>query len=471
MKDRNRKTGNKEARKRKGSGKKRLAAGGRLSEELCKYGYVFDMRKSFVRYGVAAAASFLLGWYFSLGGWYLLALCVWVCLLLPFFLRNLYKNRYEQQRFSDVNIYMEQFLYSFQKSGKILTTLEDVTQLFEEGRMRDTLLLAREHILHTYEEEQVELQALEIIEEAYPASQIRMMHRFALQVEKNGGEYGQPVLLMLETRRMWADRIYELLNERKRQRMGVFLSIATSLLLCSLISMLAGSLNIPVEQVALTKVVTLAVLMIDFYIFYRADRKLSAEFLREEDGDEKDVLRQYRILMEKPGRGPVAAMQRRIAAKNVTRAIEKHFPQWLMQVSLLLQSENVQVAMFKSYEDAPAVLKPALREFLEELREKPASMEPYLHFLGAFTLPEVRSSMKMLYSLSEGTGGDASFQIADIIRRNQLMMDKAQKMKNEDSLAGMYALFLAPQLTGGGKIIVDMLVLMVLYLGQYAPGI
>ena len=54
MKNRNRKTGNKEARKRKGSGKKRLAAGGRLSEELCKYGYVFDMRKSFVRYGVAA---------------------------------------------------------------------------------------------------------------------------------------------------------------------------------------------------------------------------------------------------------------------------------------------------------------------------------------------------------------------------------------------------------------------------------
>ena len=70
-----------------------------------------------------------------------------------------------------------------------------------------------------------------------------------------------------------------------------------------------------------------------------------------------------------------------------------------------------------------------------------------------------------------GTGGNASFQIADIIRRNQLMMDKAQKMKNEDSLAGMYALFLAPQLTGGGKIIVDMLVLMVLSLGQYAPGI
>lgn len=78
--------------------------------------------------------------------------------------------------------------------------------------------------------------------------------------------------------------------------------------------------------------------------------------------------------------------------------------------------------------------------------------------------------MKMLYSLSEGTGGDASFQIADIIRRNQVMLDKAQKMKNEDALAGMYALFLAPQLTGGVKIVIDMLVLLVSYLGSYGLG-
>ena len=38
MKNRNRKTGNKEARKRKGSGKKRLAAGGRLSENSANTG-------------------------------------------------------------------------------------------------------------------------------------------------------------------------------------------------------------------------------------------------------------------------------------------------------------------------------------------------------------------------------------------------------------------------------------------------
>ena len=57
-------------------------------------------------------------------------------------------------------------------------------------------------------------------------------------------------------------------------------------------------------------------------------------------------------------------------------------------------------------------------------------------------------------------------QIADIIRRNQLLYDKAQKIANEDSMAGMQAMFLAPQLTGGFKLVVDMVLLLVLYLGQ-----
>jgi len=86
-------------------------------------------------------------------------------------------------------------------------------------------------------------------------------------------------------------------------------------------------------------------------------------------------------------------------------------------------------------------------------------MEPYLAFLQTYALPEVQSSMKMLYSLSEGTGGNASSQISDIIRRNQLLFDQAQKMKNEDALGGLYALFLAPQLTGGAKMLVDMVML------------
>ncbi len=40
-----------------------------------------------------------------------------------------------------------------------------------------------------------------------------------------------------------------------------------------------------------------------------------------------------------------------------------------------------------------------------------------------------------------------------------MLLDKAEEMKNEDALAGMYALFLAPQLTGAVKLLADMLVI------------
>ena len=148
-----------------------------------------------------------------------------------------------------------------------------------------------------------------------------------------------------------------------------------------------------------------------------------------------------------------------IAKRNVTRGIQMVFPRWLMEVSLLLQSENVQVAIMKSYEDAPKLLQPELKILIERLRLHPTEMEPYLSFLQDYPLPEIQSAMKMLYSISEGTGGNASSQIADIIRRNQVLLNKAERMKNEDALAGMYALFLAPQLTGAMKLLTDMLVI------------
>jgi len=46
------------------------------------------------------------------------------------------------------------------------------------------------------------------------------------------------------------------------------------------------------------------------------------------------------------------------------------------------------------------------------------------------------------------------------------MIDRAAKLKNEDNIAGMEALFLAPQVTAGIKMICDMLVLFTMYLSN-----
>ena len=425
-----------------------------LWDELKRYGYVFSVKRSILMYGMAVAFALLCGKFFRLEHMYLLILCLWCAILFPFFLRNLYRNRYGQRQFVEINSYMEQFLYSFQKSGKILVTLKDVEKLFANGMMHTRIQEAIAYIEDTYDEDHVEKKALAMIEQEYPIHHVVMIHRFALQVEEKGGEYGEAIRLMLDARRMWADRSYELLKEKKRKRTQILISVLVSLLLCSVFVYVAERVSLSITGFTIVKVVTLLTLLLDIWIFYVADRKLSMENM-DETYDEKELLRQYEKVKRSEEKQH-AELGTRIAKKNVSRALQKMFPQWLLEVSLLLQSENVQVAIMESYDEAPVLMKPALRELIQKLQLRPTDMEPYLEFLQEYALPEVQSSMKMLYALSEGTGGNANNQISDIIRRNQLLLDQAQKMKNEDALGGLYALFLAPQLTGGAKMLVDM---------------
>lgn len=440
-----------------------------LWDELKRYGYVFSVKRSIFMYGMVVAFALLCGKFFRLERMYLLILCLWCAILFPFFLRNLYRNRYGQRQFVEINSYMEQFLYSFQKSGKILVTLKDVEKLFANDMMHTRIQEAIAYIEDTYDEDHVEKKALAMIEQEYPIHHVAMIHRFALQVEEKGGEYGEAIRLMLDARRMWADRSYELLKEKKRKRTQILISVLVSLLLCSVFVYVAERVSLSITGFTIVKVVTLLTLLLDIWIFYVADRKLSMESM-DETSDEKELLRQYEKVKRSEEKKH-AELGTRIAKKNVSRALQKMFPQWLLEVSLLLQSENVQVAIMESYDEAPILMKPALRELIQKLQLRPTDMEPYLEFLQEYALPEVQSSMKMLYALSEGTGGNANNQISDIIRRNQLLLDQAQKMKNEDALGGLYALFLAPQLTGGAKMLVDMGMLFYAMMATSALGV
>ena len=438
-----------------------------ISEELQKYGYVFSWKKNIVLYVIAFLSTILLGRLFRLQGITQILLCIGTLLMFPFFLMNTYRSRYNQKRFSDLNIYMEQYLYSFQKTGKVLETLEDVSKLCVDGEMKTCIEEALSVINHTFDEVDVERKALGLIYQAYPYSGLMSMHSFSLDVEKNGGEYGNAILLLLESRRMWADRNYELLKEKKHERTRVILSIITTLLLCSMIYLLSMTLKLDVADNPIAQAVTLIVLLSDLWIFYLADRKFSQDdAICDQKQKTEDVLKAAQRMKKYKRETIFGKMAYRAARKRVMRQVEKDFPKWLMQISLLLQSDNVQVAIQKSYHDAPEILKEPILEMVYEMQVNPAGMEPYLHFLEEYGLPEVSSSMKMLYSISEGTGGDVTAQIGDIIRRNQALTDRADRLKNEDAMAGMYALFLAPQITGGFKLAVDMVLLFIVYMAR-----
>ena len=437
-----------------------------LSEELTRYGYVFSMKRSIMLYTFAFVLMLALGRFYSLGFIAQAIVFTAVFLMLPFFIKNIFANRYNQKRFSDLNIYMEQFLYSFQRSGKVLATIEDLISIFEDGTMKATLKKARHHILHTFNEANVEGNALAIIEKEYPYDGLRRIHRFAVASEEVGGDYRESIRLLLEARRMFADRAYALQQKQKAKRREVFLSIITSLILCSMIFMLSSNIGVDISDIPLAQAVTASVLIMDLIIFYLADKKLTVGFVESDHQRDDEMVKTYHRMKNYKDGIFFQRLGKQIAKRRLTREIEKQYPGWMMEISLLLQTENVPVAIQKSYKLAPKVLQPALGDLILGIRENPASMEPYRSFLSEFAIPEVASSMKMLYSISSGAGGDARMQLADMIRRNQQMFDKAKKMENEDSLSGMQAMFLAPQLTGGFKMAVDMALLLIVYMGQ-----
>ena len=114
------------------------------------------------------------------------------------------------------------------------------------------------------------------------------------------------------------------------------------------------------------------------------------------------------------------------------------------------------------------VLKYYLRNLAEGIHDYPDSPAPFLKFLEEFKTPETENAMKMIYAISTGSCADVEKQLVWLYDRTQVQQEQAAEMDQENQSAGMYALFLAPTLVTSLKLILDLSVLLVSFMGQ--PG-
>ena len=149
--------------------------------------------------------------------------------------------------------------------------------------------------------------------------------------------------------------------------------------------------------------------------------------------------------------------------KKLLKEVKYAFPNWLLDLVLLLQSENVQVALQKSKKHVPGVLREELYQLIERLEQQPESSEPYHIFLQDFEIPEVHSAMSILYSLSIGSSGNADKQISELVEKNLVLLDDIERELLKNSASGMYVLFLLPVIVASFKLIVDMVFLMLAF--------
>ncbi len=455
-----------------------------------------------------------LGWFVGFG--FFIAMCaVWFRLKIPFLLIlgvagvffvpstviAGYERKRHHRRFLDVSSYMEQMLYSFRESRKVLKSLLDMRELFDDGEMKDALVRAAQTLIEDTEGDSM-THALETIEDEYPCEKLHMMHSFLVEVEEIGGDFDDSIDILQEDRAMWTERVLALEKERDAKRINVILSIAASILLCIVMDRVLPS-DVNTMDMPVAQIVTTVMIILDMKLYTMAEKKVCMDYLNpQEIMDDESTLHMYRFVkgydakkqLKKAAKGlilpgamllagvsmrlyavemaallmvPFVLLRPKLTYRSYMKKLEKQmqvkFPHWLMEVALIIQTNTVRNAIRMTQEDASVILKPELTELIQGFEEDPTSIRPYLDFCKDYRLSEVSASMKMLYSISNGSGSEPARQIAEIIRRNNVMLDKAEKMANEDSLAGLYAMFLAPQLISGGKILVDMCLFFVLF--------
>lgn len=460
-------------------------------------------------YVLAEAIAFIIGSLYHLTLPFKLTLCASLFFFLPRWRKNYLEGKLQKQRLSDAQIYMEQLLYAFLRQEKLLTAMKDVLVLFPKGKMHDTLTRAVELICYDYKEEDATKQGLKLIEEEYRNERLITIHRFLYKVERIGGSYDGITTLLLRDLNEWRQGLDRYQKACARERRNVRVAIGAVFLICMVTNyLLPDRVDISGNVVQMATTVLLAVILL--VIYTTVDGRLSVNWLRwgEGESDDKAVAQYKRYIAYQESAEwkvsvrmavlpligsvifgfcslyPLAVVclllgvfllnQHRIghalAGKTIKREIDKAFPHWLMELSLLLQLDNVQVSIAKTVSHAPKILQPALEELVSRIEKQPESAEPYLNFLPDFTGPQIQSAMKMLYALSVGNSGSEKEQLEELIARNRNLMNQAEQLQQEDSLAGMYLMFLTPALAGGMKLLVDMTIFMFAFFSQAALG-
>lgn len=435
--------------------------------------------------------------------WYMTALlAIYVSLVIP-----LHRKRYEiykknKDRFFDVSNYLDTLLYSFVKEEKVLLAMSDVCQTLPQGVMKNLAQRAYEYMQMTFHDIEVLEAALEMIEKEYPCKRIQDVHQFMIHVEYYGGDIEKPVSLLLADKGRWERRIQEAIAGRNKQFVDVILSVAAALLICGVIVYLPV-MDMDISSEWFVQLFSVIVIVINDVIILKAQKYLMVDWIslqlteNEEyyikkmhefkNHDEKKEQRLSKVLgfigigitilfgimknewlvlagllltllfinQHRVGRG--------MLRKSLMKEIKYAFPNWLLDLVLLLQSENVQVALEKSKEHVPGVLKEELYLLTERLELQPEASEPYYLFLKEFHIPEVHSAMGILYSLSIGNSGNADKQIGELVEKNLTLLDDTERALLKNASSGMYVLFLLPVVVASFKLIVDMVFLMLAF--------
>ena len=365
-------------------------------------------------------------------------------------------------QFQEAITYMEQLLFTFQDKKKILGSLLDIQPLFADSPMGTAIEQACDYIRNGEETNRGFRGANELIEEKYPCQRIRRIHRFLEHVEEYGGDYEIGIRALQEDLGMYISRTEMLMQEKEQIRKRIIFAILIAMLICGIgVHFLPGQFQI--ESSLVSQTASIVMVLLNFLMYVVAQERLLSNWLTEHDTKVAAYdLRDYLKVTEgkkKSGFGY------KIAYRRSKKVLQREFPVWVLEVVLFLDRGNVQMALANSRPFAHPIMKAGVDQLLLLLEQEPHSIQPYFNFMRCYQISFIQTVMKVLYGISEIGGTKGSAQLEGLLSRNQLLSNQSEVESNKTSLAGMGLFTLFPMLTGSLKLMIDMVVFIVAFLG------
>lgn len=477
-----------------------------IKSTLNHYGASLSLLRFMVYIIGVGLSAVAICFYLKLSPAYISVVSIITMLMVPSILLSTYKSKYEANRFDETVNYLEQMIYSFRKKQKVKVALEDVYSS-TTGYMKSVIKKAIDFIEKGEAENDLYGEALEIISNEYDCSRIDTLHSYFREVEVNGGDSRKALSVLLNDIRDWSIRTLKYQQSRYGVKKRVGISILLSLFTCSImfnfipeeyISAIVGS--------SVYQIITSLVLISCVFFFTLISKKVAGSYLDNEQNDtDTDLAMKYyekiqnydsakayrKVLIEVVimiamaavcfilNLGYITVVPLLVAAylmysgstelsrmkKRVEKAINSVFPTWLRNLILHLQTDNVHVALANSIKSCPPILKPEIKNLLLGIAKSPNSIEPYSNFLKDYNAPEMKNSIKFLYSLAEFGTDDMVTQLDELVRQNSVLTTTAEEIKNEDSLTVMNMLTYAPMIFACGKLLVDLALFFNIFMG------
>lgn len=432
--------------------------------------------------------------------------------VIPLLIRAKFINLYQKKRFNEVDIYLHQMVYSFQKKPKILTALEDTIKV-STGKLKKTLEIAIEN-LYTSSSENLYEESFKIIEKEYNNSRVKALNKYMLNIEKTGGEYSNSINIMLVDIDSWINRTYMEQAEVERIKFTNMIGLLIGFIMgsvCSIFSYYMNhsqyvSVNGSVADDVLYQIGCLVFLVVCVLFYTYTQVGYNRDWVSKEL-NKKIVMKDYKTATEFnpnklrimsipiyiffiilaivvyfikaiPFRGFISTgfiafdiylvispkLQKNGAVARTKKNIQNSFSEWLRDVSLNLQKEPLLSAIQDTYDECPVVLKPELELFLTRIEENPTAVEPYYEFLARFHILDISSAIRNLYSISDNNSEDMDKQLNSLIERNYSIINKNEIASYEDRNAALHFSENIPIIIASIKLGIDMLALISIFI-------